>query len=64
MDIKRKKRRGLQAWVSWWIEKILAASGGITAFIILLIVVFLFKEGVGLFQSPRVDEGYVLLMHS
>lgn len=64
MDIKRKKRRGLQAWVSWLIEKILAASGGITAFIILLIVVFLFKEGVGLFQSPRVDEGYVLLMHS
>ena len=51
MDIKRKKRRGLQAWVSWLIEKILAASGGITAFIILLIVVFLFKEGVGLFQS-------------
>lgn len=64
MDIKRKRRKGFSAWGEWLMEKLLTLSGGITALIILLIVIFLFKEGIGLFQSSRVDEGYVLLMNA
>lgn len=64
MDIKRKPRKGFRAWGEWLMEKLLTLSGGITALIILLIVIFLFKEGIGLFQSSRVDEGYVLLMNA
>ena len=64
MDIQRKKRKGFRSWFSWFIEKMLAASGGLTGLIIVLIIVFLFKEGVGLFQSSRLDEGYVLLVNA
>lgn len=32
--------------------------------VIVLIVLFLFKEGVGLFGSPAVENGYVLCVHS
>ena len=64
MEIQRKKRKGFKPWFSWFVEKMLAASGGITGFIILLIIVFLFKEGVGLFQSSRLDDGYVLVVNA
>lgn len=39
------------------------ASGAITSLTILLIVIFLFKEGSGLFSSPIVEEGYVLTLN-
>ncbi|MCD7908600.1 MAG: substrate-binding domain-containing protein, partial [Clostridium sp.] len=45
------------------VEKILMASGFITSVTILLIVIFLFKEGAGLFSSPNVEEGYVLAVN-
>ncbi|NMA74768.1 MAG: phosphate ABC transporter permease subunit PstC [Bacteroidales bacterium] len=64
MDIKRKRRKGFRAWGEWLMEKLLTLSGGITGLIILLIVIFLFKEGIGLFQSSRLDDGYVLLMNT
>lgn len=47
-----------------FIEKLihgaLLISGSITSITILLIVIFLFKEASGLFNSPVVEEGYVL----
>ncbi|MDR1762170.1 MAG: phosphate ABC transporter permease subunit PstC [Bacteroidales bacterium] len=45
------------------IQGILTLSGGITSFVILLIIIFLFKEGSGLFKSPVVEKGYVLCVH-
>ena len=42
------------------IEGLLTLSGSLTSITILLIVIFLFKEGVGLFNSPTIEKGYVL----
>lgn len=38
-------------------------SGGVTSVTILLIVFFLFKEGIGLFGSPAVEHGYVVTVN-
>ena len=46
------------------IKGILTVSGTITTIVILLIVVFLFKEGFGLFNSPEVEKGYSLCIHA
>ena len=35
-----------------------------TSITILLIVVLLFKEGLGLFRSPDIEKGYVLCVHA
>ncbi len=40
------------------------ASGFITSITIILIVIFLFREGAGLFSSPNVEEGYVLAVNN
>ncbi|MDL2325598.1 phosphate ABC transporter permease subunit PstC, partial [Bacteroidales bacterium OttesenSCG-928-A14] len=42
----------------------LTLSGGITSLAILLIVIFLFKEGFGLFKSPAVEKGYALCVNA
>lgn len=44
-------------------EKILMASGAITSLTILLIIVFLFSQGAGLFKSPVVEDGYKLALN-
>ena len=46
------------------IESIFTVSGAITSIVILLIIVFLFKEGFGLFSSPTVEKGYSLYVNS
>ena len=46
------------------IESILTVSGAITSIAILLIVIFLFKEGFGLFSSPSIEKGYSLYLNS
>lgn len=46
------------------IESILTVSGAITSITILLIVLFLFKEGLGLFSTPSVEKGYALYLNS
>lgn len=38
-------------------------SGSVSSFTILLIIVFLFKEAAGLFNSPEVEEGYILAVN-
>lgn len=45
------------------VEKILMASGAVTSLTIILIVVFLFKEGAGLFNSPIIEEGFSLTVN-
>ncbi len=44
-------------------EKVLMVSGGVTSVTILLIVFFLFREGIGLFGSPAVEQGYVVAVN-
>lgn len=44
-------------------EKILLVSGTVTSVTILLIVVFLFKEGAGLFSTPTIEAGYSLVVN-
>lgn len=46
------------------VELLLALSGSITTLTILLMVVFLFKEGFGLFHSPEVEKGYTLCLQA
>jgi phosphate transport system permease protein len=46
------------------IENILRLSGAVTTIIILLMVVFLFKEGFGLFKNPVVEKGHVLCVNA
>jgi phosphate transport system permease protein len=45
-------------------ESILTISGWIASITILLIVIFLFKEGSGLFNSNIVEVGYVLCLNA
>jgi len=43
---------------------IMAVSGSVTSLAVLLIVVFLFREGFGLFGRPDITEGYKLAVNS
>ncbi|MEI7502475.1 MAG: phosphate ABC transporter permease subunit PstC [Paludibacter sp.] len=45
------------------VESALLISGSITSITILLIIIFLFKEAAGLFNSPVIEKGYVLAMN-
>ncbi|MEA4937727.1 MAG: phosphate ABC transporter permease subunit PstC [Paludibacter sp.] len=56
---KRKKNRFLEIIL----ESLLRLSGGITTLTILLISIFLFTEGWGLFKSSTVEKGYVLCVN-
>ena len=46
------------------IEGIFTVSGAVTTVTILLIVVFLFREGLGLFKSQAVEKGYLLCVNT
>lgn len=46
------------------VKVILTLSGSVTSLAILLIIIFLFKEGLGLFNSPSVEKGYILCIHA
>ncbi|GHU63826.1 phosphate transport system permease protein [Bacteroidia bacterium] len=46
------------------IEFFLTVSGAITSIVILLMVIFLFKEGFGFFQNSAVEKGYTLCVNS
>lgn len=45
-------------------ESIIALSGAVTTIVIMLIVVFLFREGVGLFKSPAIEKGYSVCLNA
>jgi len=46
------------------IKQLLTVSGAITGIAILFISLFLFKEGLGLFKTPAIEKGYVLIVNS
>ncbi|MDR2621373.1 MAG: phosphate ABC transporter permease subunit PstC [Dysgonamonadaceae bacterium] len=46
-----------------FIEFILTISGTTTSIVILLIVIFLFREGAGFFQHSEVENGYALCVN-
>ncbi len=46
------------------VEGLLKMSGAITSITVLLIIVFLFKEGIGLFNASTVEKGYTLFVNS
>ena len=52
-------KKVLERVVKW----LLTASGFVTSLVILLIIAFLFAEGVGLFRERVIEEGYVLALH-
>jgi phosphate transport system permease protein len=45
------------------VEGALLISGSVTSITILLIIIFLFKEAAGLFNSPMIEEGYELALN-
>lgn len=45
------------------VEGVFTLSGMVTSIAILLIVIFLFKEGAGLFSKPTVEEGYAIYVN-
>ncbi len=53
----------LQKFIEKSIESILLACSWFTSLIILLIIVFLFKEGFSLFEKSSLEEGNVLLLN-
>jgi len=53
----------LRAILEKVVEGLFKFCGSISIFVILLITVFLFKEGMGLFTSSTVEYGYVLCLH-
>lgn len=54
----------LKRFVERIVEGMLTVSGMVTSVTILLIIIFLFKEGSGLFKSPVVEEGYQLFVNA
>ena len=62
LRFKNTARRGAK-WLERGVEGLFTASGWVSIVIVLLITIFLFKEGFGLFQSPTVEKGYVLCVH-
>ncbi|WP_455627664.1 phosphate ABC transporter permease subunit PstC [Parabacteroides chinchillae] len=53
----------MRKFIEKLVEGGLLISGSISSLAILLIIVFLFKEAGGLFNSPVVEEGYVLALN-
>ncbi len=59
----KKRKFKVKRFIEKLVEGALLISGSITSITILLIVIFLFKEASGLFNTPVVEEGYVLAMN-
>lgn len=56
--------RQFRLFIEQLVKVMLTVSGSITSLAILLIVIFLFKEGLGLFNTPSVEKGYRLCVHA
>lgn len=57
-------RRFLRDFTERFIEGILTLSGTVTSLTVLLIVLFLFREGLSLFNTSPVNEGTVIAVNS
>lgn len=53
----------MRKFIEKLVEGGLLLSGSVSSLAILLIIVFLFKEAGGLFNSPAVEEGYILALN-
>jgi phosphate transport system permease protein len=51
-------------WLEKLIETIVRLSGTFSAIVVLLIILFLFKEGSGLFEREPITEGFSLVVNS
>ena len=54
----------LRLFTERMVKVMLTFSGSITSLAILLIIIFLFKEGLGLFNSSSVEKGYALCVNA
>jgi phosphate transport system permease protein len=57
-------RRRISKFFERVIEATLMVSGTFTSVIVLLIILFLFKEGAGLFNQTPMEKGYVVAVNS
>ena len=53
----------MKRFLEKFVEGALLISGSVTSITILLIIIFLFKEASGLFNSPEIEHGYVLALN-
>jgi phosphate transport system permease protein len=53
----------MKRWAERIIEALLTVSGATTGIVILLIVIFLFREGAGFFSHSSIESGYALLVN-
>ncbi len=56
-------KKGIKKFGNSLSEGAIKLCGGVSSVIVLLIVVFLFKEGLGLFSNSAVEEGFVVAVH-
>lgn len=62
--MKKKMFRGKKYFIEALWEGLLKISGSVTSIIIILIILFLFSEGMGLFKNKVVEDGYVVAVNS
>ncbi|MDZ4839526.1 MAG: phosphate ABC transporter permease subunit PstC [Bacteroidota bacterium] len=55
------KKRKLNKFIEKIVEGLLGLSGAITTITVLLIVIFLFREGGRIFDASPVEDGYILV---
>ncbi len=54
----------IRRFIGRFVEGMLTISGMVTTVTILLIIIFLFKEGAGIFKSPVIEDGYHLYVNA
>jgi phosphate transport system permease protein len=57
-------QRGIRKAVERFAEVVLFSSSTVTSLTVLLIILFLFREGLGIFSSTSVEENHVLVVHA
>lgn len=53
----------MKRFLHYLVEGLLRISGSVTSLVIILIILFLFKEAFGLFNEPIVQKGYLLVVN-
>ncbi len=61
--MRKKMFRGKKYFIEALLEGLLKISGSVTSIIIILIVLFLFSEGMGIFKKKVVEDGYVIAVN-
>lgn len=61
--MRKKMFRGKKYFIEALWEGLLKISGSVTSIIIILIVLFLFSEGMGIFKKKVVEDGYAIAVN-